>query len=52
MLMIIIIILLIVIILLIINPRIDIFKDYRDKRHLILWYNNIFNKKREFINFG
>lgn len=39
---------LIVIIIFIFSPYIDVFKDYRGKQHLIIWYNNIFNDKREY----
>lgn len=24
-----------------ISPHFDFFKDYRDKKHLIIWYNDI-----------
>lgn len=31
-----------------INPYIDIFKDYRGKIHIILWYN--YKNKRKYID--
>lgn len=33
------------------SPYLDIYKDYRDKYHIILWYNSYKkDKKREYIN--
>lgn len=32
------------------NPYFDIFKDYRDKNHIIIWYNS--KKERKYFDLG
>lgn len=32
------------------NPYLDIFKDYRDKNQIIIWYNK--GKERKYFNLG
>lgn len=36
------------IILYFINPYIDMFRDYRGKKHMIIWYNNIITNERKY----
>lgn len=31
------------------QPWVDCYKDYRNKKHIVLWYTDIFGK-RNFIN--
>lgn len=44
-----IIIVIILLVLLIFKPFVDVFKDYRGKYHIILWYNT-FNGERKYFN--
>lgn len=48
MILLIIIIIVLGLILLIFNPYIDIFKDYREKYHMIFWYS--YKGKRKYIS--
>jgi len=32
------------------NPYFDVFKDYRDKNHIIIWYNS--KKERKYFDLG